>query len=181
VESISCSTRSRAWMHVIGTSPDQASSRRNSLGSLNSTQKQRRRRRNGRGIAQSTRKTTLRPITSPSLNSAFYSYPVLAILRAALLYLLAPAGRRTLHHALADHICWNTVRYEMNDSRCGSSFLTDGYPAPTTPLWETQGLSAPCAVGGPATGRSTDPSIASRTAEGHQGGRNQHSVVRVPE
>ena len=75
VESISCSTRSRAWMHVIGTSPDQASSRRSSLGSLNSTQKQRRQWRNGRGIAQFTRKTTLRPITSPSLNSAFYSYP----------------------------------------------------------------------------------------------------------
>ena len=75
VESISCSTRSRAWMHVIGTSPDQASSRMSSLGSLNSTQKQRRQWRNGRGIAQSTRKTTLRPITSPSLNSAFYSYP----------------------------------------------------------------------------------------------------------
>jgi hypothetical protein len=75
VESISCSTRSRAWMHVIGTSPDQASSRRSSLGSLNSTQKQRRQWRNGRRIAQSIRKTTSRPIRSPSLNSAFYSYP----------------------------------------------------------------------------------------------------------
>jgi hypothetical protein len=42
---------------------------------LNSTQKQRRQWRKGRGVAQSTRKTTLRPITSPSLNSAFYSYP----------------------------------------------------------------------------------------------------------
>src|SRR5215203_1303380 len=42
---------------------------------LDSTQKQRRQWRNGRGIAQSTRKTTLRPITSPSLNSAFCSHP----------------------------------------------------------------------------------------------------------
>src|SRR5688572_24670133 len=62
-------------MHVIGTSPDQVSSRRSSLGSLNSTQKQRRQWRNGRRIAQSTPKTTSRPITSLSLNSAFYSYP----------------------------------------------------------------------------------------------------------
>jgi hypothetical protein len=97
-------------MHVIGTSPDQASSRRSSLGSLNSTQKQRRQWRNGRGIAQSTRKTTLRPITSPSRIARSIRTQVLAILRAALLYLLAPAGRRTLHHALADHIWWNTAR-----------------------------------------------------------------------
>ena len=41
--------------------------------------------------------------TSPSLNSAFYSYPVLANCGAALLYLLAPAGRRTLH------VCWQTT------------------------------------------------------------------------
>jgi hypothetical protein len=71
---------------------------------LDSTQKQRRHWRIGRGIAQSNRKTTLRPITSPSLNSAFYSYPGTRDTAGRLLYLLAPAGRRTLHHTLADHI-----------------------------------------------------------------------------
>ena len=69
--SISCSWKSRVWRHGIGTSPDRARSRRSSLGSLNSTQKLRRHSRNGRKWAHSDRKQTLRPITSPSLNSPF--------------------------------------------------------------------------------------------------------------
>ena len=36
------------------------------------------------------------------------------MLRAALLYLLAPAGRHTLHHALADHIWWNTATVRLS-------------------------------------------------------------------
>src|SRR5215212_2069009 len=73
--SISCSWKSKVWRHGIGTSPDPARSRRSSLGSLNSTQKLPRHSRNGRKWAHSDRKQTLRPITSPSLNSTFSRHP----------------------------------------------------------------------------------------------------------
>jgi hypothetical protein len=73
---------------------------------LNSTQKLRRHSRNGRKWAHSDRKQTLRPITSPSLNSPFYTQ-VLAIPRSP----ARPASHRrdlqanrTVQHALTNHV-----------------------------------------------------------------------------